>query len=252
MKVRIHPKFAGYEQFIKGIPEEKYTAEEVYCNKRNTVTRVVVEGQLFVIKKYKVPTFLNRIVYTWIRKSKARRSFEYAERLLSCGVETAAPVAYIEERKGLLFSVGYFVSEFLPYPVLPESKSLEKEERETLEQQFIEFTAHLHDIKIIHKDYNPNNVFYHKVDGKYRFALVDINRMDFDKNSLTLWMQAVNQLTMSIADSVDFVERYAKVRNLDPLKCLIVLFQNRKNRRRRDDMKTFFKKTFGIQTKKNG
>lgn len=251
MKIRIHPNFISYKQFISGIPKEKYIAKEVYCNQRNTVTRVEVEGRMFVIKKYKVPTLLNRVVYTWIRKSKARRSFEYADRLLSYNIETAPPVAYIEERKGGLFNIGYFISEYLPYPVLPESKELEEEERKLLEQQFIEFTAHLHDIKIIHKDYNPNNVFYHKVDGKYRFALVDINRMDFGKNNLTLWMQCVNQLCMSVEKSAEFVERYAEIRNLDVLKCLVVLFQNRRNRRHRDKMKIVFKRIFGIQYKKN-
>lgn len=249
MKIRIHPEFTKYEHFIKGIPEGKYTPTEVYCNFRNTVTKVEVDDRIFVIKKYKIPTLLNRFVYTWIRKSKARRSFEYADRLLSYGVETAPPVAYIEERKAGLFNIGYFVSEYLPYPVLPKSEELDKDEKELLDQQFLEFTAHLHDIKIIHKDYNPNNVFYHKVEGKYHFALVDINRMDFGKDNLTLWMQAVNQLCMDVGKSAEFVEKYAEIRNLDALKCLVVLFKNRRDRRHRDKMKIVFKKIFGIKSK---
>lgn len=249
MKVRIHPDFIQYEQFIRNIPEEKYIAKEVYCNQRNTVTKVEVDGRMFVIKKYKVPTFFNRIVYSWIRKSKARRSFEYADRLLSNGIDTAPPVAYIEERKGGLFYIGYFISEFLPYPVLPKAVELEEEERKLLERQFIEFTAHLHDIKIIHKDYNANNVFYHKVDGKYRFALVDINRMDFGKDNLRLWMQAVNQLWLSLPETTAFVEQYAEIRNLDPVKCLIALFKNRRDRRRKEKAKVIFKKIFRIGKK---
>ena len=253
MKIRIHPEFICYEQFIKSIPEEKYAVKEVYCNKRNTVTKVEVEGRMFVIKKYKVPTFLNRIVYTWIRKSKARRSFEYADRLLACGIETAPPVAYIEEKKGLFFNIGYFVSEYLPYPVLPESRiTLDKEERELLDRQFVEFTVHLHEKKIIHKDYNPNNIFYHKVDNQYIFALVDINRMDFGKDNLTLWMQAINQLCPAdheIIDTVEFAQKYAEIRKLDVVKCLMVLFKNRRDRHRRDKLKVVFKKIFGIQRK---
>jgi tRNA A-37 threonylcarbamoyl transferase component Bud32 len=251
MKIRIHPDFANYGQFIKSIPEGKYTPVEVYCNLRNTVTKVEVDGRTFVIKKYKVPTLFNRFVYTWIRKSKARRSFEYADRLLSYGIETAPPVAYIEDRKYGLFNIGYFVSEYLPYPVLPESKGLDAKERELLKQQFIEFTARLHETKIIHKDYNQHNVFYYKMDGTYRFVLVDINRMDFGKDNLTLWMQAVNQLRMGVGESVEFVEKYAEIRNLDLLKCLIVLFRNRRYRRRREKMKVVFKKIFNIQAKSN-
>jgi tRNA A-37 threonylcarbamoyl transferase component Bud32 len=248
MKIRIHPEFTNYKQFIEGIPEGKYTPVEVYCNSRNTVTKVEVNDRIFVIKKYKIPTLFNRFVYTWIRKSKARRSFEYADRLLSYGVETAPPVAYIEERKSGLFNIGYFVSEYLPYPVLPKSRELEEEERELLKQQFIEFTSRLHETKIIHKDYNQNNVFYYKVEGRYHFALIDINRMDFGKNNLRLWMQAVNQLRMGVVESVEFVEKYAEIRNLDVVKCLIVLFRNRRDRRRREKTKVIFKKIFGIQS----
>lgn len=252
MKICVHPKYTEFQQTIARIPQEDYAIEEVYCNKRNTVTRVNVEGRIFVIKKYKVPTFLNRIVYTWIRKSKARRSFEYADRLLTLGIETAPPVAYIEEKKDGLFNVGYFVSEYLPYPVLPDGQNLSEEERSILKRQFLEFTVQLHEKKIIHKDYNPNNVFYYKVGDCYRFALVDINRMDFGKDSLRLWMQAVNQLYSAktkIVDAVEFVQQYAEMRNLDTIKCLIVLFKNRKARQRRDKMKRAFKKLFGIQRK---
>lgn len=251
MKVRIHPGYVCYEQFIKSIPEEGYTTEEIFCDVRNTVAKIEVDGRMFVVKKYKVPTYFNRIAYTWFRKSKARRSFEYADRLLALGVETAPPIAYIEQRKGLFFHIGYFVSEFLDYPVLPAKKFETKEERLILERQFIEFTAHLHDIKVIHKDYNPNNVCYHKEkDGKYHFALIDINRMGFGKDSLKLWMQAVNQLHLSVAESVAFVEKYAEIRKLDVIECCIALFKNKKARRRRDAMKTIFKRMFGIQTKK--
>ena len=249
MRIRIHPDFTHYEKFIRSIPKEEYAVKEVFCNQRNTVTKVEVEGRTFVIKKYKVPTLLNRIVYTWFRKSKARRSFEYADRLLALGVETATPVAYIEERKGGFFNVGYFISEYLSYPILPEAKNLNKEERDVLENEFVEFTAHLHDIKIIHKDYNVKNIFYHKVNGKYHFALVDINRMDFGKDNLRLWMQAVNQLNMNVVDSVAFVEKYANIRSLNLTKCLIVLFKNYRDRQYREKMKAVFKKIVGIKQK---
>lgn len=249
MKVHIHPNYICYEQFIKRIPEEGYTTEEVFCDVRNTVAKIGIDGQMYVIKKYKVPTYFNRIVYTWFRKSKARRSFEYADRLLALNIETAPPVAYIEIKKGLFFHTGYFVSAFLNYPVLPRAKEIEtEEERRILERQFIEFTAHLHNIKVIHKDYNPNNIFYHKENGKYHFALIDINRMDFGKDNLKLWMQAVNQLHLNAVESVDFVEQYAAIRQLDTLECLIALFNNKKARRRRDRMKALLKQVFAIKS----
>ena len=96
MKVHIHPHYAAYESYIRAIPSEEYEREEVYCNRRNTVERVRFGDKDFVIKKYKRPALINCLIYTWFRKSKAQRAFEYAELFLQRGIETAPPVAYIE------------------------------------------------------------------------------------------------------------------------------------------------------------
>ena len=82
MKVHIHPHYAAYESYIRAIPSEEYEREEVYCNRRNTVERVRFGDKDFVIKKYKRPALINCLIYTWFRKSKAQRAFEYAERFL--------------------------------------------------------------------------------------------------------------------------------------------------------------------------
>ena len=76
---------------------EEYEREEVYCNRRNTVERVRLGDKDFVIKKYKRPALINCLIYTWFRKSKAQRAFEYAELFSATGNNRhAPPVAYIE------------------------------------------------------------------------------------------------------------------------------------------------------------
>ena len=108
MKVHIHPHYAAYESYIRAIPSEEYEREEVYCNRRNTVERVRFGDKDFVIKKYKKTCLINCLIYTWFRKSKAQRAFEYAELFLQRGIETAPPVAYIEIKK----------NGFLPHRIL--------------------------------------------------------------------------------------------------------------------------------------
>ena len=41
-----------------------------------------------LIKKYKRPALINCLIYTWFRKSKAQRAFEYAELFLQRGIES--------------------------------------------------------------------------------------------------------------------------------------------------------------------
>ena len=63
---------------------------------RNTVKYFEVDGLKFNFKSFKQHNFINRHVYKFYRKSKARRSFEYANLLLSKNFYTPNPVAYIE------------------------------------------------------------------------------------------------------------------------------------------------------------
>ena len=114
MKVHIHPHYAAYESYIRAIPSEEYEREEVYCNRRNTVERVRFGDKDFVIKKYKRPALINCLIYTWFRKSKAQRAFEYAELFLQRGIETAPPVAYIEIKKN-----GFFTHRILYFRIPP-------------------------------------------------------------------------------------------------------------------------------------
>lgn len=101
-----------------------------FCNKRNVVERVKVGEDIIVIKRYKRPTIANCIVYTFFRKNKARRSFEYAKRLLKIGIDTAKPIAYIELNSYGFFHTGYYISEWLLYTplqkIFAETKEKEK------------------------------------------------------------------------------------------------------------------------------
>ena len=157
MKIRIHPHYAAYESFIRAIPSGEYEREEIYCNRRNTVERVRFGDKEFVIKKYKRPALINCLIYTWFRKSKARRAFEYAELFLQRGIETASPVAYIEIKKNGFFHTGYFISEYIPYPLIGDigETGMDEEEKQLLTQDLVSFTLQLHLHKIVPLDYNP-------------------------------------------------------------------------------------------------
>ncbi len=225
MKLYIHPRYSKYETFIRSIPQENYERETVFCNRRNVVEKVRVEEQTFVIKKFKRPTWANCLIYTWFRRSKPRRAFENAQLLLEKGFETARPVAYIEIKRWGFFHTGYFISEFLPYPLLRELMKKENhfspEEREQFEADFIVFTAQLHKKGILPLDYNSGNIFYYHENGKYRFALIDINRMKHGKQPKEkASMRSFVQLGVNFAESVNLIKQYAALRCFNLEECL--------------------------------
>ena len=248
MKVYIHPDYLQYEPFIRKIPSGNYEAEEVYCNKRNTVERVRIQDSLFVVKKYKRPTLANCVIYTWFRKSKARRSFEYAQKLLKAGVATAGPVAYIEIKKYGFFHTGYFISEFIPYTTLNDIDRLNEQDLDLAKDDFISFTANLHKKNIIPLDYNKGNIFFYKEGEHFNFALVDINRIKFGKATLKTEVKAFEQLGLCLDTDLGALLAYSKIQNYDLEDVLWKTLINRKEGRTKKALKKALKKTIKFIT----
>lgn len=184
-KIIINPEFYHLEKDITRIMNGDYVADTIFRNSRNCVEKITLGDCEIVLKKYKCPNICNRLVYTFLRKSKARRAYEHAFRLIECGVETPLPVAYCEERKNNLFHTGYFFSVYLPYKTLDGAFKEDADEKhiQQLAKDFMDFTIELNKKNILHKDFNSSNIFYHyePEEKRYRFALTDINRMRFGK-----------------------------------------------------------------------
>ncbi|MEL5892099.1 lipopolysaccharide kinase InaA family protein [Bacteroides sp. GD17] len=245
MKIHIHPHYTAYESFIRTIPSGEYEQEEIYCNRRNTVERVRFGDKEFVIKKYKRPALINCFIYTWIRKSKARRAFEYAELFLQRGIDTAFPVAYIEIKKNGFFHTGYFISEYIPYPLVADiyETEINEEEKQKLTNDLVSFTLQLHLHKIVPLDYNPRNIFCHKVDGNYHFALIDINRLKLGKvPGIRVSMNAFSQLNVQPEDFMKVVPQYAEKRGFDIEECIFFILYNRLRWRKKRDLKKYIKR----------
>ena len=113
MKKVINAEYASMTSEFLEVVKGNYTPDVVFCNKRNVVEKVTIAGEVFVVKRYKRPILINRIIYCFFRKSKARRAYEYAVELLKRGVDTPYPVAYFEQYKNGLFDCGIFISKYV-------------------------------------------------------------------------------------------------------------------------------------------
>src|SRR6187402_1584834 len=81
--------------------------------KRNIIKLFELEGKTINIKSFKIPNIINKIAYKYFRKSKARRSFEYATILLEKGIGTPMPIAFLENFNFIGLKDSYYVSEHL-------------------------------------------------------------------------------------------------------------------------------------------
>lgn len=222
MKVVINPKYAHLEPFIKNVLNREYAVNATYRNFRNIVEDVTEGGVRMVVKIFKKPTEFNRLVYTWFRQTKARRSYEKSFELLKKGFKVPEPIAYIEKKKGLFFHTGCYISLYTDYRAIDDfanycPKTLEDfDELKLFISNLASFAAFLHQLKIIHNDFNKDNILYKKIDNKYSFSLIDLNRVQFDNMSIKKAAKDISNIHLGHVLNAILLEEYCKMRAFDP------------------------------------
>lgn len=216
MKVVINPKCEAERPFIEQLPIIFEKEGEFIYNKRNQVKRFLVDGKERMVKRYKTPSLIQRIIYSTIRTTKARRAFEFACKMRSSGIDTPEGVAYIEQRDGFLFSTGYFIAEACYDEdlrgVLRDQDIFDKE----LADQLAAFLVFMHEKGVMHGDLNLSNILYRKEGDHYHFTVIDTNRSIFKKHLTQLeCLNNLKRLTHRL-DLMDYIiRRYAQLRNWD-------------------------------------
>ncbi len=240
MKTVIHPDFADMTDFIRQLPERFPHEGEMLHNGRNQVRRFRVNGREVVVKRYKRPHLIQRIVYTFFKPSKAERAYRYAAVLRAKGFDTPHEVSYIEKKSIGLFRDSYFVSLNCTYP--PLSQVLRKRDFECRPaDELAVYLAELHEKGVLHGDLNLTNILY-RTDGagRYHFTLIDTNRSVF-RESLTQdeCLENLKRITHNKALLRYVLLQYAQVRGWDARECVmrtfrhLLKFEQGKRRKRR-------------------
>jgi hypothetical protein len=192
-----HSEYQDFENEINNFIESFETSGTSIKDKRNKLKLFELNGKTINIKSFKVPNVFNQIAYKFIRKSKARRSFEYANKLIELGINTPQPVAYYEFPSTLFFKRSYYVSEHLNCDLTYRelSKDLNLPGHEKILRAFTRFTFNLHEKNILFLDHSPGNTLINISDEGYTFNLVDLNRMQFKPLSFITRIRNFRRLT---------------------------------------------------------
>lgn len=161
----------------------EHQGELIGTGYRNVIKILDFQNNIYNIKSFKIPNLINKVVYNYFRQSKAARSYSYALNLLSKGILTPIPVAYVEYKSLMFFDKSYYISEQLEYDFTIRKLIDEPmcEDYDTILRQFTRFTFQLHEKNIHFLDHSPGNTLIKNVNGDYDFYLVDLNRMKFEK-----------------------------------------------------------------------
>lgn len=195
MNFKVNPIFENSTELILDKIKMFSSTGELFGNgDRNKIKLFDFNGKTINIKSFKIPNLINKVAYRYFRKSKARRSFEYATILLEKGIGTPEPIAFLENFNILGLKDSYYVSEHLnadlTYRELVEIPDYP--DHENILRQFTRFSFGLHEKGIEFLDHSPGNTLIKKnEEGNYDFFLVDLNRMEFH-NSMSFEMRMKN------------------------------------------------------------
>lgn len=233
MQVTINPKYEHLRPLIEGLPTSEAVPEHVFCNERNAVWQQQLGDISVVIKRFKLPTLLNRFVYAYLRPNKGIRAYRNALKLRSMGIDSPEPVAcLVQKRHGMVHTVWY-VSVFSPartlHDVYLESQG---DEREKLVRSYLAWAKRLLGLGVLQLDNNSRNTLVSReADGSYHFALVDINRMRFVKRVTRKQVYAFfNCIYLNLPETFWLLHQYSEFTDDELLDAMELSVKLRKKR----------------------
>lgn len=218
MKNEFHKSYLSNKEAIHGFIENFNSSGKQFGKaNRNSIKLFKLGNQTINIKSFKVPNIFNQIAYKFLRKSKAQRSFEYANKLIDLGIETPQPIAYFEFSSPFLFKKSFYVSEHLECDLTYRelTTNFDYPDYETILRAFTRFTYKLHEKNILFLDHSPGNTLIKKINGDYKFYLVDLNRMQFKPMNFETRIKNFSRLTIYKSMVEIMSDEYAKQSNED-------------------------------------
>ena len=212
----VHPHYARFEDELKKVLQNfSSNGEYVTRGQRNIIKMIKIDDTFFNIKKFKTPNIPQSFIYRYLRKSKAKRSFEYAQNLIDLNINTPHPVAYMEGFSlGLV--EGYYISLHQDYD-FDFRELIHKQKfpnREVILKQFTQFTFKLHENNVNFLDHSPGNTLIvdRNKDGQnYDFYLIDLNRMRFEPMTFEKRMSNFRRLWLSKKMIKIIAQEYAEL-----------------------------------------
>ena len=200
---------------------------EVIYQGRNTIKVFDTPQGRLNVKAFRIPGLLNRLIYTFVRSPKGQRAFDYPRVMAARGVATPSPLIYMEERKHGLIARSWLVTRQSPLSrrmyEFGDKDMTDTADREII-SAFARFAAKMHEAGLLHRDFSPGNILFDRLDGQWRFEVVDVNRMTFRSrisveegcaNFARLWGQP--EMFRLLADE------YAAARGADAAACFSMI-----------------------------
>ncbi|RXQ94469.1 hypothetical protein EO244_09305 [Ancylomarina salipaludis] len=247
MRIDISPKYKHLKNFLERLPENFDKLGTSIYKGRNEIKIIETEGLKLNVKSFKIPHLINKIAYTYFRKSKAENSFRYAIKLQELSISTPEPVASIICYKNGLIYHSYYISLQFEYDfTIRELTTGKIPYQNSLLEDFTQFTFNNHQKGVLHQDYSPGNILIKQSDKENQFSIVDINRLKFKQLTTIDKLKNFSQLWAEEEFLKIIANKYAQLSNMDKdyIEKQIINFDriHKAKKLRKKKFKSFFKK----------
>ncbi|SFV67369.1 FIG00388958: hypothetical protein [hydrothermal vent metagenome] len=242
-KYILNPKHTSFKEHLLNIQTIFQSSDKSIHKARNELKIIKIDGTKYVIKSFKTPHLLNRFVYSFVRDSKAKKSYLNAQKLQKLAINTPEPIGVIEFFEKGLLGESYFVSLYEAYDfTIREVFHHKVEDREKILKEFAAFTYELHKKGVWHVDYSLGNILITKLpNGDYRFSLVDINRMHFKTITPQEGLQNFNKFWAKEEDLAFLVKEYVKLSSLEFAPSFEIVQKSVKKIQKQKELKNYLK-----------
>lgn len=226
VKIVVNPRYPGLLPLVERLALHGEPAEaRVIYDQRNRLYAIPwpvdADGKPYsaeiVVKDFHRPSAVNALVYTHLRKSKARRSYENALQLQSLGFGTPEPYAYIEVHRGMKLTRSYYLCARLT----DDYRDMRFFDRQPHLMELLDALGaemlRLHRAGVLVKDFSPGNVLYVRdAQGDYHFSHIDLNRVRFGVRSRSQLMGNFRAMACAPDEVDSLADAYARATGETP------------------------------------
>lgn len=242
-RFRINQAFGGIAEYLLNIDSNFSDLSTVIQNRRNDIRMDHVNGFRLVIKCFKGMYWPNRLAYSFVRKSKAQRSFETSLRLQDKGFRVPMPVAYIDYYKFGILQSSYFISLHVQHEDF-QTALMRYSSSHHVGRLFAGFTFQLHHAGICHDDFSKGNVLCVLQENRIHFALVDLNRVRFQRVSYRAGLRSISKLGIVEHHLEEILRVYAELWGKSFSEALRLIQTIQRSRSRTSNIRKILKQIF--------
>lgn len=222
-RMKVNPDYLELTSFIYNLPEKFATEGEYIYQGRNELKKFNCCGHELIVKSYRYPIFINRIVYGLLRASKAERSYDYAHKFLNAGIGSPSPIGFITERSKGLLGKSYFVSlKSACDKQYTDFKKQEFKNHTEILEAIGRTTAIMHENGFLHKDYSAGNILF-RDEVPVPIEIIDLNRMRFQPIDLKTGCKNFERLPGTPEMFEVMGRAYARQRKMDEKECISLI-----------------------------